>query len=228
VLQDESGVDDGSTETVALAETAPVAVATYRGDRLLDIVGATVGVVALAVPMAVLWCVVRATSRGPAIFRQQRVGAGGREFTLYKLRTMRVGTHEEILADAAEFDAYARRSFKLAPDDPRITAPGRWLRKLSLDEIPQLWNVLRGDMALVGIRPVERAELSTRTPAEQQRYIALRPGLTGLWQIDGRSSLVPHERSELDRWYAEHRSFGLDVRILARTPLAVLHISRAH
>jgi lipopolysaccharide/colanic/teichoic acid biosynthesis glycosyltransferase len=83
-------------------------------------------------------------------------------------------------------------------------------------------------MALVGIRPVERAELSTRTPAEQQRYIALRPGLTGLWQIDGRSSLVPHERSELDRWYAEHRSFGLDVRILARTPLAVLHISRAH
>jgi undecaprenyl-phosphate galactose phosphotransferase len=205
-----------------------IVAAQYRGARLLDLVGASMGMVVCAVPAVVLWAVVRVSSPGPAIFRHQRVGRSGKEFTLYKFRTMMAGTHEAILADADEFDAYAKRSFKLAPEDPRITATGRWLRKLSLDEIPQLWNVLRGDMSLVGIRPVERAEFDTRSAVDQDCYIVLRPGLTGLWQIDGRSSLVPHERSELDRWYAANRSLALDLRILWRTPLAVLHVSRAH
>jgi lipopolysaccharide/colanic/teichoic acid biosynthesis glycosyltransferase len=205
-----------------------VAVGQYRGARFLDIVGASVAIALCAIPTIVLWAIVRVTSPGPAVFRQQRIGRGGREFTLYKLRTMRCGTHEAILADAEEFDAYAQRSYKLEPDDPRITGPGRWLRRLSLDEIPQLWNVLRGDMALVGIRPAVPAEFDARSLADRQQYVAMRPGLTGLWQVDGRSSLVPHERTELDRWYAANRSLALDLRILCRTPLAVLHISRAH
>lgn len=194
--------------------------------RLVDVIGAAAGLVVMS-PVALLCALmVRLTSRGPVFFVQCRVAKDGSTFRMIKFRTMRVGTHEEVIATRASHDVYIANDFKLPHDDPRITAVGRILRKTSLDEIPQLVNVLRGDMSLVGIRPVERAQLELRPPLDQAYYRAMRPGLTGLWQIDGRSSVVPHERLALDRAYVDGWSLWADIKILARTPIAVLHLSR--
>lgn len=194
--------------------------------RALDLVGASVGLLVLS-PLAIISAVmVLATSRGPLFFVQERVARDGSTFRMIKFRTMRVGTHEEVVADRAAHDVYIENDFKLPADDPRITRAGRVLRKTSLDEIPQLLNVLRGDMSLVGIRPVERAQLELRPAIDQAYYRAMRPGLTGLWQIDGRSSLVPTERLALDRRYVDNWSLWADIKILVRTPIAVLRPSR--
>ena len=199
-----------------------------RMKRVVDIVGAIVGVFVCVVPAVLIALVVKVTSRGPVFFRQTRVGLGGVDFEMIKFRTMRQGTHQEVLADRAAHETYVENDFKLPPDDPRITSVGRVLRKLSIDEIPQFINVLRGDMSLVGIRPVERAQLELRTETDQTIYKSMPPGLTGSWQIDGRSSIVPHERLELDRDYVANWSLTGDIKILLRTPFAVMHISRTH
>ena len=220
---------DGRPSFLRVEAAADTVVARhYRGERFLDAAGALVGVVVLALPALAVAIAIKTTSRGPVLFRQQRVGRDGRSFSMLKFRTMRVGTHEEIRAHDSTLRAYVEGGFKLPPGDPRITSVGRWLRKLSVDEIPQLLNVLRGDMSLVGIRPVERIEFDSRAAADRDCYVQLRPGLTGLWQIDGRSSLSLGERSDLDRWYAANRSASLDLRILWRTPFAVLRINHTH
>jgi lipopolysaccharide/colanic/teichoic acid biosynthesis glycosyltransferase len=156
------------------------------------------------------------------------VGEGGVNFEMIKFRTMREGTDDEVVAERQRHEELTDADFKLPPDDPRITPVGRVLRKLSIDEIPQFVNVLRGEMSLVGIRPLVRAELEIRPAADQRSYAAMRPGLTGLWQIDGRSSRVQHERLELDRAYVDNWSNRLDVTILARTVVAVFRVSRTH
>ena len=142
--------------------------------------------------------------RGPVIFRQRRVGRGGEPFELLKLRTMVSGAERMgagIVVDEA---------------DPRITRVGSVLRRLSLDELPQLVNVLRGDMALVGPRPTIQAQVDHYTE-RQRRRLEVRPGITGWAQVNGRASLPWHERIELDIWYVDHRSAALDFRILLRT-----------
>jgi len=197
-----------------------------RTKRSIDVVGAWIGLVVFALPSAVIALLVKTTSPGPVLFRQKRVGQHGLEFELIKFRTMLVGTHDEVLRQREQQLEYAENDFKLPADDARITAVGRVLRKLSVDEIPQFVNVLRGEMSLVGIRPVERAQLETRSLADQLDYTSMRPGLTGSWQIEGRSSMHPRERLALDRAYVESWSNWLDLRILLRTPLAVLHIAR--
>lgn len=199
-----------------------------RTKRTIDVVGAGIGVIVFAVPSAVIAALVGSTSRGPVLYRQKRVGVDGGEFELIKFRTMLVGTHDEVMRHRQQQLEYVENDFKLPADDPRITCVGRVLRKLSIDEIPQFLNVLRGEMSLVGIRPVERAQLEMRTAADQVRYASMRPGLTGLWQIEGRSHIVPRDRLVLDRTYVEQWSNWLDLRILLRTPLAVLHIARTH
>lgn len=196
---------------------------TFR--RSLDITVAFVGLV-LTVPVFVpLAIAIAATSRGPVFFSQDRVGRGGELFTIVKFRTMRHGTHDEVLADAVARAAYVANGYKLGEDDPRITRVGRWLRKTSLDELPQLVNVLAGQMSVVGVRPLVADELAERSPADRELYCRLRPGLTGLWQIAGRSALEPASRVELDREYLTKCSIGLDLRILARTPAA---LARTH
>jgi len=145
------------------------------------------------------------TMGGPILFRQQRPGRYGRPFTLLKFRTMREAR-----------DAEGR----LLADEARLTALGKVLRELSLDELPQLWNVLRGDMSLVGPRPLLMQYLE-RYSAEEMRRHEVKPGITGWAQVNGRASLPWHERIELDVWYVEHRSPRLDLRILARTPRAL-------
>jgi lipopolysaccharide/colanic/teichoic acid biosynthesis glycosyltransferase len=145
---------------------------------------------------------------GPVLYRQVRVGLDGREFELVKLRTMVVGA--ETMGAGYAVDER----------DPRITRVGRALRRLSLDELPQLWNVLRGDMSLVGPRPTLAYQVEQYTP-QQRRRLEVRPGLTGWAQVHGRAELPWDERIELDVWYVEHRSPRLDLKILLRTPRAL-------
>jgi len=168
--------------------------------RVMDIVVAA-AILAVGWPMlAILAILIRCDSRGPVLFRQQRAGRGMQPFTLYKFRTMR--------ADADPFDTSPQR-----PDDPRLTRIGRILRETSLDELPQLWNVLKGDMSLVGPRPLYMNQARAFTP-RQRRRLDIRPGLTGLAQIQGRGEVPHEEKLEIDIRYVEQASLWLDLKIL--------------
>jgi lipopolysaccharide/colanic/teichoic acid biosynthesis glycosyltransferase len=196
--------------------------------RAIDVAIGTVGLVLAAPLLLALSMLIALTSRGPVLYRQQRIGRDGRAFALVKFRTMRHGTHDEVLSDPALRAAYEANGWKLPPDDPRITRLGRWLRRTSLDELPQLWNVVVGHMSLVGIRPLLADELARRPESDQQLYRTMRPGMTGLWQVEGRSSLDDVDRLALDRAYVEHWSLRRDLVLLARTPAALLRLSHAH
>jgi lipopolysaccharide/colanic/teichoic acid biosynthesis glycosyltransferase len=189
--------------------------------RLLDVVLATAVLVLLAPFMAAIALAIRAESRGPVIFRQRRLGQGLRPFTVLKFRTMRheadAAVHRDYVHSLIERPAAAERGqlYKLSVDN-RITRVGRFLRSWSLDELPQLVNVLRGDMALVGPRPVIPYEVD-RYP---QRYLPrfdVKPGLTGLWQVSGRNERTYEEMVRFDIEYARQASLLLDLRILAKT-----------
>lgn len=195
--------------------------------RAIDLVGATVLLVVCGPLLLVVPLVVRLSSRGPALFRQPRVGLGGVTFEVLKFRTMHEGTHESVMADEADRRAYEENGWKLLPDDPHITSIGRWLRKTSIDELPQLWNVLRGDMSLVGVRPLLEDELARRPPYDRDLYRRMRPGITGRWQVEGRSTLPEVDRVEMDRSYVERWSLRTDLVLLARTPAAVLKVHHA-
>ena len=173
--------------------------------RLVDIFLSSAMLVLLSPIMAIVAIAVRIDLGAPVLFRQVRKGLKGRPFTLYKFRTMR-GAH----------------SGELAPDrdEERLTAFGRRLRASSLDELPELWNVLRGDMSLVGPRPLLMRYLPLYS-AEQMRRHDVRPGLTGWAQVNGRNALTWEEKFKLDVWYVDHRSFLLDLRILLLTVAAV-------
>jgi lipopolysaccharide/colanic/teichoic acid biosynthesis glycosyltransferase len=172
--------------------------------RLLDIALASIGSVLTAPLVALVALVIRLESTGHPIYRQTRVGRHGREFRIYKLRTMIRG---------AEFTG---SGLAIQEGDDRITRVGRLLRRYSLDELPNLWNVLLGDMAIVGPRPTIPIQVQQYTEHQRGR-LAVRPGITGWAQISGRASLPWSERIELDLWYVEHRSLALDLRILGRT-----------
>ncbi len=199
-----------------------------RVGQAIDLVTASVGLVLGLVPALCIALLVKLTSRGPVFFVQERVGQGGELFRVYKFRTMRDGTHAAVLADEQLRAQYVQNGFKLPPDDPRITPVGRFLRKTSLDEMPQLLNVLRGEMSMVGIRPLLEGELALRPPYDQALYRMMRPGLTGLWQVMGRSTIGTTDRLELDRSYVENWSVVGDLKILFRTPIAILRTHQAH
>lgn len=188
----------------------------------------SVALLIVVAPLLLLLCLlVRSTSAGPAVFRQERLGRNKQPFTLLKLRTMYIdnddGIHRDYVTQLLSADqaASAGKSglFKLAAD-PRITPLGAWLRRTSLDELPQLFNVLRGEMSLVGPRPVLAWEAQMFDEAHQQRF-AVKPGITGLWQVNGRSRLPMRKALELDVEYVIRRSFTLDLAILLRTVPAV-------
>jgi lipopolysaccharide/colanic/teichoic acid biosynthesis glycosyltransferase len=200
------------------APTGPSRI-TRGGKRFIDVVGAAALLLLTAPLMAVVAALIPADSRGPVIFKASRVGRDGRPFTLYKFRTM--------CADAqAQLPALAHRNLGgprliRIPDDPRITRVGRVLRRTGLDELPQLLNVLRGDMSLVGPRPQAPDEVALYSSRERER-LAVRPGITGLWQV------TAWERPSFDEWvradlqYLNEWSLGLDLWILARTPWAIV------
>ncbi|MDA3624189.1 sugar transferase [Saccharopolyspora sp. WRP15-2] len=191
-----------------------------RFRRALDVSLASAALAVLSAPMLLIALCIRSTSRGPALFRQQRVGLNGRPFTFYKFRTMRLDSsdaaHRELIVrELHGEDTKVNGSCKLAAD-PRITRFGGWLRRTSLDELPQLINVLRGEMTLVGPRPCQEWE-AAMFPAEFQDRFTVLPGLTGLWQVRGRSALGTLDMLKLDAEYVRSRTVRLDLRILAST-----------
>ncbi|MFK7919158.1 MAG: sugar transferase [Ilumatobacter sp.] len=196
--------------------------------RTLDIVMGIVVLALLLIPIIVIIVLVATTSRGPVLFSQIRVGRNGEPFTVLKFRTMREGTHTEVLSDSDQRARYWENGFKLDPDDQRITPVGRILRKTSLDELPQLVNVFWGDMSIVGIRPLLPVEVALRSEHDQDLYRLLRPGMTGLWQVEGRSDVDDVDRIALDRRYVEQWSIWRDLWLLLRTPLAVVRVGRTH
>jgi lipopolysaccharide/colanic/teichoic acid biosynthesis glycosyltransferase len=193
--------------------------------RLLDLALASLALVVLSPLLAVLWLVVRYTSPGPAVFRQQRLGRDALPFTLYKFRSMRTGAsdaiHRDFVTRMLTEEAVATDGFYKLTADPRVTPVGVWLRRTSLDELPQLVNVVRGDMSMVGPRPVLGWEAELFTEAARVRF-RVRPGLTGLWQVSGRARLTMPQALELDAQYVYRQSLWLDLAILARTVPAQL------
>jgi lipopolysaccharide/colanic/teichoic acid biosynthesis glycosyltransferase len=178
-------------------------------NRAFDVLLAGVGSAITAPVLALLALAIRIESMGSPIYRQTRVGRDGATFQIYKLRTM---TH------GAEFTG---AGLAIQRGDARITRVGAILRRLSLDELPNLWNVLRGEMSIVGPRPTVPVQVQQYTQRERGR-LAVKPGITGWAQVNGRASLPWSERIELDLWYVEHRSPALDLKILAMTGRAVL------
>jgi len=191
----------------------------WLAKRAFDLVVALCTLIVLAPLLAVIAISVKLTSRGPVLYRDERVGIGERPFAMLKFRSMRLGADREqaLLEAANEADGAI---FKIRRD-PRLTPVGRLLRRLSLDELPQLVNVLRGEMSLIGPRPLPMRDYARLEPWHRKRYLVL-PGITGLWQISGRSNLGFDDMVRLDFFYLEHWSVWLDVTILARTPAAVL------
>ena len=182
--------------------------------RCLDIGLASVALIGLAPVLALLFLIVRHDSAGPVIFRQQRVGVRGKTFQMLKFRSMVVDA-EQDLATLKSRNEGAGVLFKLK-QDPRVTRCGRWMRRFSLDELPQLWNVLRGDMSLVGPRPPLPSEVKGYQGSTHRRLL-IKPGLTGLWQINGRSNLAWDESIRLDLFYVENWSLTGDLMIMWRT-----------
>jgi lipopolysaccharide/colanic/teichoic acid biosynthesis glycosyltransferase len=177
-------------------------------NRALDVVVAGAGLVLASPLLAAAALATKLESGGPILYRQTRVGKDGVDFELLKLRTMVVGAEKMGAGPAVD------------QGDARITRVGRVLRRTSLDELPQLWNVLRGEMSVIGPRPTLRYQVE-QYDEHQRRRLEIRPGLTGWAQVNGRASLPWAERIELDVWYVEHRSPKVDLEILLRTPLAL-------
>jgi lipopolysaccharide/colanic/teichoic acid biosynthesis glycosyltransferase len=195
--------------------------------RTLDIGVAAVVLLLMAPVIAVVALTVRLSSPGPVFFRQRRLGRSMRPFTVLKFRTMRADAdsalHRDYVRSLIGTDAPENppdNLYKLVVD-PRVTRVGRVLRSWSLDEVPQLWNVLRGDMSLVGPRPVIEYEVE-QYPDWYLRRFAVKPGLTGLWQVSGRNERTYEEMIRFDVEYAERRSLWMDLRILARTAIVVM------
>lgn len=196
---------------------SPVQLAVKRG---IDIVGATLGLILISPVLAASAAAIRMTSPGPVFFYQERCGLNGRRFQMLKLRTM-VNDAEDRLAGLAQFNEMQGPVFKMV-NDPRITKVGRVLRRWSLDELPQLWNVLRGDMSLVGPRPPIPAEVLRYDPA-QKRRLSMRPGLTCIWQVSGRNRIDNFgEWVRLDLEYIDGWSLAEDAKLMIRTIPAVL------
>jgi lipopolysaccharide/colanic/teichoic acid biosynthesis glycosyltransferase len=186
--------------------------------RAIDIVGAALMIVVLAPLFLAIITLIRLNSRGPAVFKQRRIGFRCNEFGMYKFRTM---------VDGAEFEERrlaekTNLAFLKIPNDPRVTWIGRILRRYSLDELPQLFNVLGGTMSMVGPRPLLTSDLERFPLRGQMRRFSVRPGMTGLWQVSGRSETTEEERMALDREYVNRWSLALDVKILLLTIPAVL------
>jgi exopolysaccharide biosynthesis polyprenyl glycosylphosphotransferase len=188
----------------------------WRGaaKRAFDVTVALAGIVVLAPAWVVIALAIKLDSRGPVLFKQTRVGREGVPFKVWKLRTM-VPDAEDRLIDLVNLNEGAGPLFKIA-SDPRVTRLGRWLRRLSLDEFPQLWNVLRGEMSLVGPRPALAGEMHAWTPDLHER-LRVRPGLTGMWQVSGRSNATFEEYVRLDLYYVDNWSLWADVAIVAKT-----------
>jgi exopolysaccharide production protein ExoY len=199
--------------------------------RLIDFVGAFFGLMIFSPILLFISLAIRAESHGPAIFRQPRVTRGGKLFYMYKFRSMYVNADEIYLhSDPKLLKKFQESSWKLSvEEDPRVTNIGRFIRKTSLDELPQFWNVLVGDMSIVGPRAFQEEELNSQQkkfPKSRpyiSKMLSVKPGITGAWQIGGRNMIDFLPRVKIEAEYADRRSLLYDLSIMLKTPLAVIH-----
>lgn len=191
--------------------------------RVLDIVGALVGIILLSPFILIVALVIKIQDpRGPLFFKQQRIGLNGQLFHIYKFRSMVVDAEKKLKEDKELYQKYLNNNFKLDQDeDPRITRFGAFIRKTSLDELPQFINVLKGDMSLVGPRPVVIDELNEYEDRKFD-FLSVKPGITGYWQVCGRSDVGYPERVEIELYYVYHKCLLLDLKILFKTVIQVL------
>ena len=215
-------VSDVRSVTLPADSVMGLPVQGWAGKRAFDLVVAALLILLLLPIMLLTALAVRLTSRGPVLFRHRRVGMGGRDIPVLKFRTMHVGAEDRLSEDDELRALYLSRDHKIpCHADPRLTSIGRTLRKWSLDELPQLFNVVAGHMSMVGPRPVVNEELG-KYGDYLDAYMAGKPGLTGLWQATGRNRIQFPARAVLDADYVERSSLLLDLKIMARTPVAVM------
>ncbi len=212
-------VNAGAAAEISAPFTVPGSWGYRVSKRCIDVLGALVGLVLLLPLLPAIVALIKLDSRGSILFRQKRVGRNGHLFTCYKFRSM-VPNAESLKTTLAAQNEATGAAFKIR-NDPRITAIGHFLRQSSLDEVPQLFNVLRGDMSIVGPRPQIPTEVELYEPW-QRRRLAVKPGITCLWQISGRSQVGFEEWMRLDAEYVERRSLRLDLKILLGTLPAVI------
>ncbi|MGC7808815.1 MULTISPECIES: sugar transferase [Bacillus cereus group] len=186
--------------------------------RVMDLSGAIVGLIMFSpifLLISILYMI--GDNKGPVFFKQIRMGKNGKEFYIYKFRSMIVNAEEKLRSNEVLYKKYIDNNYKLEPsEDPRITKVGQFLRKTSLDELPQFLNVLKGDMSLVGPRPVVQEEL-VEYGKRKDEFLSVKPGLTGYWQVSGRSDVGYPERVDLELYYAYNASLRLDIKILLLT-----------
>ncbi|MCM3574411.1 sugar transferase [Mesobacillus subterraneus] len=194
--------------------------------RLTDIFGALVGIVLLSILFFLIALLIKIEDpRGPILFTQKRVGLNGKEFKMYKFRSM-VSDAEERLNELLKYNETTGAMFKMK-DDPRVTKIGKFIRKTSIDELPQLFNVLKGDMSLVGPRPPLPREVVEYTEYDKQRLMVT-PGCTGLWQVSGRSNLGFSQMVELDLHYIKNRTLIMDIKIIIKTVFVLFGSKNAY
>lgn len=231
---DDNGPDGPVTSTLQMAMAREInrKKASLGAKRLMDVIGSIVGLILCLPVLVIIALAIKLTSKGPVLFRQVRLGQYGKKFTFLKFRSMSVNNdpkiHEEyvkrLIGGASDIEQAAGNQQKLykLTADPRVTPVGRFLRNTSLDELPQFLNVLRGEMSLVGPRPPVIYEFESYDLWHKQRLSAVKPGITGLWQVDGRSRVKFDEMVRLDIRYARSWSLWLDIKILLQTPRAVV------
>ncbi|WP_373604885.1 MULTISPECIES: sugar transferase [Bacillus cereus group] len=191
--------------------------------RTMDLLGAIVGLIIFS-PVFLLISILYMTgdNKGPIFFKQIRIGKNGKEFYIYKFRSMVINAEEKLRGNEVLYKKYIDNNYKLEPsEDPRITKVGQFLRRTSLDELPQFLNVLKGDMSLVGPRPVVQEEL-VEYGKRKNEFLSVKPGLTGYWQVSGRSDVGYPERVDLELYYVYNASLWLDIKILLLTVKDVL------
>ena len=193
----------------------------YRGfKRIVDIVLGCIGLVVLSPIFLLLAICIKIDSKGPVIFAHKRIGKNGKEFKMYKFRSMYKNSEKMIENFSEEQKREWQENFKLE-NDPRITKVGKFLRKTSLDELPQLLNIIQGDLALIGPRPVVKSELE-KYGENAGKFLSVTPGLTGNWAASGRSNTTYEERMEMELWYVDNISFKTDLKIFFKTIIAVI------
>lgn len=193
--------------------------------RIIDIIGAGLGLILLSPIIAIVACAVKVNSKGPIFFSQKRVGKNGELFEMYKFRSMVVNA-EELKENLEDKNEMSGPMFKIK-DDPRITKVGKFIRKTSIDELPQLWNVLRGDMSLVGPRPSLPKEVEQFDNWMFKR-LTVRPGLTCYWQVSGRNNIDFEDWMKLDIKYVEERNIWIDIKLIFKTVFVLFGDKNAH
>ncbi|GGK34088.1 multidrug MFS transporter [Caldalkalibacillus thermarum] len=212
------------TERYSTTRLAQPSILFLTVKRSIDIIGSIVGLIVFS-PLFLLLKIVYmfGDNKGPLLFKQKRVGKNGESFYIYKFRSMIVNAEERLRSDPQLYQKYIENNYKLDPEeDPRITKVGKFIRKTSIDEIPQFINVLKGEMSLVGPRPIVEEELKEYKGRKRDDFLSVKPGITGYWQVSGRSEVGYPERVDLELYYVYNQSLLFDIKIILKTVLIVL------